>query len=681
LSAVVLSIGSLYSSGQFPATSEPDNAAQMYGKPALDFVLCRDEHGNATAVYGEPVWDFNPYRLSAKKIRRIRFDTIFDDRSNEQEALIEEVKHLLYCLIYFGTGGRLGTLSASTLSNYFGVLRIAMQFCFVQGQKPMVGVLSLRQLFTVPVYLAAFIRERNVTGSLCGILNQLVHVGQERLGYVVLNPNRFDLKRPKSNQHPIIPTRIYLNLINIVGDLLDQIYQGVDSIESFVSSFSDEHYGININTQKSRGLGGRANYRSDMQQALREHGLVEVFVNDFICSHRASLQRVLLQMQYVVKTVIHLYTGMRDQEVLRMKYNCLREEVVMAPVIDDHNVVRDRPQTVCVLSTTTKFTGYRKHEAWFASSEVVKAVEVAQAICRGLAKLYKLEPNDDCLLFLNPSILKYKKANNISVSDFYSSRREQLNILSTLKIQVEDLQELAQSDPSRDFYNEPDFAVGQPWPLTSHQFRRSLAFYGSSSGFLSLPTLRAQFKHMTIQMARYYANGFDNLRTIFGYYDEKKKDFVLPNNHFAFDFQMAMPMSVANQLIADMLFKEEPLFGGTGSYMERQKERVKAGEIKIEDIRSDTELRVKNGEISYRPTLLGGCTKVGRCDSFMLGDYTECLSCEGAIIKPAKLSAAIEDAKNELSNYAEDSGEYQIVTGDIERLMAFKARQIDTVEL
>ncbi|MEW3673854.1 integrase, partial [Pseudomonas aeruginosa] len=94
--------------------------------------------------------------------------------------------------------------------------------------------------------------------------------------------------------------------------------------------------------------------------------------------------------------------------------------------------------------------------------------------------------------------------------------------------------------------------------LTSHQFRRSLAFYGSCSGFLSLPTLRAQFKHMTIQMARYYANGFDNLRTIFGYYDEKKIDFVLPYNHFAFEFQMAMPMSVANQLIADLLFKEEP---------------------------------------------------------------------------------------------------------------------------
>ncbi|MEB0043087.1 integrase [Pseudomonas sp. MH10] len=679
MNAVVQSIGSLFSSGQFPATSEPDNAAQLFEKPAPDFVLCRDEHGSATAVYGESVWDFNPYRLSAKKIRRLRFDTIFDDNGQEQQALIEEVKYLLYCLIYFGSGGRLGMLSASTLSNYFGVLRIAMHFCFALRKKPMVGVLSLQQLFTVPVYLAAFIRERNVTGSLCGILNQLVHVGQERLGYVVLNPNSFDLKRPKSNQHPIIPTRIYLNLISVVGDLLDQLYQGVGAFESFIACFADEHYGVNLNTQRSRGLGGRASYRSDMPQALRDHGLAGVFANEFVCPHRANLQRVLLQMQYVAKTVIHIYTGMRDQEILRMAYNCLSEEVVRAQVIDDHDFVRDQPQAVCVLSTTTKFTGYKKHEAWFAPSEVVKAVEIAQAVCRGLAKLYKIDPGDRCPLFLNPSIVKYKKANGITVSDFYSSRREQLSAFQALKIQAEDLQELAQSDPSRDFYNKPEFANGQPWPLTSHQFRRSLAFYGSSSGFLSLPTLRAQFKHMTIQMARYYANGFDNLRTIFGYYDEKKKDFVLPSNHFAFEFQMAMPMSVANQLIADLLFKEDPLFGGTGSYMEKQKERVKAGEIQIEDVRADTEQRVKNGAISYRPTLLGGCTKVGRCDSFLLGDYTECLSCEGAIIKSAKLNTAIEDATSELSNYVEGSGEYQIVKGDIERLMAFKARLINTL--
>lgn len=682
MSAVVQSIGSLFSGGQFPPASEPDKAPQLYGKPAPDFVLCRDERGNATAVYGESAWDFNPYRLSANKINKILFDKVFDLSEQSQQALIEETKHLLYCLIYFAGGGRLGKLSVSTLNQYWLVLRFAMRFCNEQKQKPMVGVLSLQQLFTVPVYLAAFIGQSSFSKKvLAGILRGLARVGEARLGYISLNPARFDRKRPDYKQHPVIPTRIYLNLINLTGDLLNQLYAGVRRIEPFIACFADEHYGINHHNQKCRRLGGKARWRPEMWQAIKDHGLTSVFAGEFECSHKRNLQRVLIKMQYVVKTVIHLYTGMRDQEVMRMPYHCLSDQVVRPVVVDDQGVERDKPQSVNVLSITTKFTGYKKEGAWFAPGEVVKAVEVAQAICRGLAKLYKIELDARCPLFLNPSIVGYSRISaEVGVTNL-SGRAKEGTALHGLSIQAEDLQELAQSDPSRDFYNEPAFAVGQPWPLTSHQFRRSLAFYGSSSGFLSLPTVRAQFKQMTIQMARYYANGFGNLRTIFGYYDENKKDFVLPNNHFAFDFQMAMPMSVANQLIADLMFKEEPLFGGTGSYMERQKQRVKAGDINIEDIRTDTELRVKNGAISYRPTLLGGCTKVGRCDSFMLGDYTECLSCEGAVIKPSMLNAAIEDAKSELSNYAEDSGEYQIVAGDIERLMAFKNRLIDTVEL
>lgn len=676
----VQSIGSLFSSGQFPSISEPDKAPQLFGKPAHDFVLCRDESGNATAVYGDLVWDFNPYRLSANKINRILFDTVFDESGQEQQALIEEAKHLLYCIIYFAGGGRRGVLSAGTLNQYWVVLRLAIKFCYEQKQKPMVGVLYLQQLFTVPVYLGAFICQSGFSKRvLAGILQGLARVGKLRLGYAVLNPANFEGERSDHKQHPVIPTQIYLKLINLTGDLLDQLHLGVGRFESFIACFADEYYGITYVRQRCLGVGGKAYWRPDMAQAIKDHGLTSVFVGEFECPHLRSLQRCLSQMQYVVKAVIHLYTGMRDQEVMRIPYDCLSDQVVRQAVVDDQGIERDEPQSVNVFSTTTKFTGFKKEGTWFAPGEVVRAIEVAQAICRGLAKLYKIELDTRCPLFLNPSILGFTR--NRAEVGVANLKDLGATALRRVLIKKEDLEELAQSDPSRDFYNEPAFAVGQPWPLTSHQFRRSLSFYGSSSGFLSLPSLRVQFKHMTIEMARYYSNHYDNLRTIFGYYDDKKKDFVLPRNHFAFEYQMAIPMSVANQLIADLLFNAEPLFGGTGSYMEKQKERVKSGEIQIEDVRAETELRVKNGEISYRPTLLGGCSKVGRCDSFLLGDYTECLSCVGAIIKPDKLNAAIKDATDELCSYAEGSGEYQIVKDDIERLTSFKARLIDSLEV
>ena len=107
MKSIVYSIGSLFGSGRFLKTAEPDNAQQLFGSPASDFVLCRNESGDATAVYGDAVWDFNPYRLSAKKISRLFFDKVFDDDGKEQQALIEEAKYVLYCLIYFAGGGRL----------------------------------------------------------------------------------------------------------------------------------------------------------------------------------------------------------------------------------------------------------------------------------------------------------------------------------------------------------------------------------------------------------------------------------------------------------------------------------------------------------------------------------------------------------------------------------------------
>ncbi|UST68626.1 integrase [Pseudomonas moraviensis] len=681
MSSSTITVGSLFASDNFPASSVPDGAAsESYIRPSDDFILCRDVNGQPTAVYGELVWDFNPYRLSAKKLSRIRFDTVFADVTAEDLKLIEECKHILYCLIYFSGGGRIGRLSASTLMQYWAILRLAVKFCKEQQSRKLVGRLSLRQLFTVPIYLAAFISQVKIDGGfLSGVIKGLVRVGKKRLGYEVVNPRKFDLKRPPAEQHPVIPTRIYLNVINRAGDMLDHICKGVLLYEKFIACFSDGFYGSQHNLQKSHGVGGRNMHRPDMLEAIREHGLEEVFVDVFSCTHKRSLQKVLLRMQHVLKVVIHIYTGMRDQEVLRMPYSCLSKRVVRKPAFDDHGNQRDPSQSISLISTTTKFSGYRKQAVWFAPLEVIRAVEVAQAICRGLAKLHNVDRVDDMPLFLNPSVVGCAKRNpDVGVATFATQEINSL-FAESIVIRKSDLHELMQTNPTRDFSKSKKFDVGNSWLLTSHQFRRSLAFYGCSSGFISLPTLRSQFKHMTIQMARYYSNHFENLRTVFGYYNDETGQFDLPSSHFAFEYQMAMPMSVANQLIADLLFGEESLFGGTGSYMDRQKQSVKAGAVKIEVIRAETEKRVKNGTLSYRPTLLGGCTKVGRCDSFLLGDFTACLSCEGAIIQKNKLEGGIQEAVQELKLYPLGSGEREVVARDLECLVAFKEKFVAKV--
>ncbi|MGL4711382.1 MAG: hypothetical protein ACRCWP_02125, partial [Shewanella sp.] len=46
-----------------------------------------------------------------------------------------------------------------------------------------------------------------------------------------------------------------------------------------------------------------------------------------------------------------------------------------------------------------------------------------------------------------------------------------------------------------------------PWPLTPHQFRRTLAFYCIKNRFGTLVALKQQFKHLYLSMTEWYTNG------------------------------------------------------------------------------------------------------------------------------------------------------------------------------
>lgn len=667
-------------------TVAPDDAGAL--APSFDFVLCRDKDGTPTAVYGSDVWDFNPYRLSAHAVVAFRFDRIFKEKTSAQKGLTEQIKHLLFCYIYHAAGhGRAGKLSVSTLKLYYYILTDMARFCHSQKNNPLVGVLSFEQLLTTPSYLAAFVRHQgkknNFQRLFPAMMNNLAFAGEERLGYKVLNVSDVNFSHTRDDkQHPVIPLRIYIEIINRAADILDSLHNNIQRIESFVLAFKDVAYGIPEITRQNLKI-PESQRRPNFQQALIDYEMHDVLRDDFACHNRKSMSVALSSMQYVLKTIIHLYTGMRDQEVMRLKHGCAIDVIVTPETRDNDGVLRDPAKMVSILSTTTKFEGYKKEESWLATGEVLRAVEVAQALSRSLAQLHGIENLKDCPLFLNPSAVYLRPDGKIKINRVTTLSKHNVisQWLDSLTLQSSDLIELGHTDPKRDFYSETKFGVGKPWPLTSHQFRRSLAFYATSSGFVSLPSLKSQFKHLTLEMARYYANNFDKLKTIFGYFDVEKNDFVLPSTHIALEFQMGIPIGVANQLISDLLLHEKPLFGGTGSYMEKQKSRFDNDEIVLEDVRRDTLRRVNNGEISYRATILGGCTQVGRCDSFMMGDFTDCLSCEGAIIKGEKIEEAIIDTSVEMSNYEEDSGEYQIAKTELDRLKSFKARIISTKEI
>lgn len=70
-----------------------------------------------------------------------------------------------------------------------------------------------------------------------------------------------------------------------------------------------------------------------------------------------------------------------------------------------------------------------------------------------------------------------------------------------------DLQECIDFNPRSREKIKKTIKVGKPWPLKTHQFRRTLAFYFTKNRLGTLSALKQQFKHLNTVMTEWYTNG------------------------------------------------------------------------------------------------------------------------------------------------------------------------------
>ncbi|PKF49507.1 hypothetical protein [Enterovibrio nigricans] len=115
-----------------------------------DFVLCRDKENVVTAYYSSMEWDFKPYRLSAAGNCKMSFGSLVGIDNREKDIrLINEVKQILFCLIYHVRSGANGYLSITTLMHYYQNTMHAARFCIDSGANRLLGRLSLSEFFRI----------------------------------------------------------------------------------------------------------------------------------------------------------------------------------------------------------------------------------------------------------------------------------------------------------------------------------------------------------------------------------------------------------------------------------------------------------------------------------------------------------------------------------------------------
>lgn len=573
----------------------------------LDHIICRDVDGTPHAV-GEFVWPWTAYTAHQTKTLlhffywkrdANRVTTGMADITTERETRMRELQFLMTRQIYYGS-----ELSSKTLYQKLSILHYVARFAEERS-------CSVRDVLTQTTLLdacGASLSDYAVEGwiSWLRFLGQLDPKTQ--LGFAIAPVKRWkDLQRrskeydAECRQHAPLPTRIYATLINTLSAELNDIEAHKPRLLAALREAL-------IENQQSEATHGMSS--QPVSTALIEkHGLAAYFERrgyDKVNFPLRTLAGAVSEIFQLCKLQIHLFSGMRDSEARHLPYYC------MVPDKGLHG------RKHCLIAgSTTKFNkGRRQRTTWVTTErDGFRAIRLAQDFAALIYDVLGVTPSeaddlkDDYPLFPSTAPLTWVRRRvsqkgrisptSIGIPHFGESLQTRLCPL----IEEEDIAELEEIDPFRAWREEPEFAIGRRWPLATHQLRRSLAVYANSSGLVRLSSLRRQLQHITREMAMYYGRGSTFCKNFI------TDDPVGYKKHVAIDWQDGAEEAEVLAFVRDVLNSSEPMFGGAGTFYERQRER---GEVMS---REAVAKQMKAGLLAYREGPLGGCTRPGVCET------------------------------------------------------------------
>ncbi|MBP9803590.1 MAG: hypothetical protein KBE22_01630 [Candidatus Accumulibacter sp.] len=569
----------------------------------LDHVICRDVDGTPHTV-GEFVWPWTAYTAHQKKFYLHFFywkqtpgkvTKCVLVISPEREARIRELQYLMTRLIYYGKECAEASLDVK-LRTLHHVARFAeARSCSVRDILTQTALMDACGASLPGTYVQRWM----------GWLTFLSNLETEtQLGFHLAIPKHWkNLERrvkewdDKLRQHAPLPTRIYAATINNLTAELNDIEAHTPRLLAALREAIVEH-------RKARA----AQNRICIGPALVEkHGLAAYFDRRGFTGPRpmVSMAGAITEIFHICKVQIHVFSGMRHSEARHLPYHC------MAPENGPHG------RKHCLIAgTTTKFNkGRRLRTKWVSTDDGFRAIRLAQQFAAVIYEALGVTPStsgdlmDKYPLFPSVQYLPWRSGYTSSdgrIAAFKANlAKDGDSLLGRLcpVIEEEDIAELEEIDHLRAWREEPEFAIGRRWPLTTHQLRRSLAVYANSSGLVRLSSLRRQLQHITREMALYYGRGSTFCKN---FIEDDLKGF---KKHVAVEWQGGAEEAEMLAFVRDVLHSKEHMFGGAGNYYERQRER---GEVMS---REEVARQMKAGLLAYREGPLGGCTRPGVCQT------------------------------------------------------------------
>lgn len=480
--------------------------------------------------YRDNRWDLSPYfhtRNSQADV--LKFDLAFDDGSfltdPKHAALLEAAKRFLYVRWRVRAPRSAKYVSARTLYNNWAQLRAVLKWMAAHGITRFAEMSPERCLA-----YAADCRARLGTNTQVIWLQILTtyydlrdHLEDRLPEYPwrdtapsLLVARRTQAARSTAEASTeIIPPRLLRIIVqcalNYIEDKADPLLEARDHIaeirrheiekvtadhrrrypHGFSSIYSSQDLYVSVMT------GHRINPR--VNTILRERGLPLVSV------FKQELQR-LRTACYIVCAV---FSGMRDSELGSLEPGCF----VKRQGFDD--------EEFCWLKGRTyKLEEDYKSAEWMAPEVVGRAVVVATRLGRPLREAAHARAAELAHLLESGSVLESsrlrllkelnhcRRHGNALFASTKAGKTRSVSSVSTLACLrnfAEHAGAVVEKEDLADIKDHNTVIVGRPWPLASHQFRRTFAVFVARNLLGDVRYLREHFKHWSIDMTLYYS--------------------------------------------------------------------------------------------------------------------------------------------------------------------------------
>lgn len=469
-------------------------------------VICKDKDGNVTATFGQNNWDCLPF--SRKKDK----NNLNTEEFKCAPKLQRELKLLSFGWLFNKSPKQKKSVKFSSVRTRLNNIKVVYSFLMESNYS------SLKDLGSPVVWtkFEHFLQNRNYAQgtieSTFVAINTAINDESWHKLELGLNPIKSSTEARRisfneAQQTLVIPERIcdaiygkaielvngahpYRQLIlNTEKSLQHNYDEGVRNLEEKIKQ------GNRYSFMNEDGSIDERKYTSAIQ-AFQPHKVKDLIaplaakVPSIRLNNGTDFKRYWGQITNACYIVCGGFSGMRDSELDKLTPKSYYKDTFEGR--DFH-----------MLQSHTFKLG-NKRETWVTASSSKTAIELMTTLTEEWRKeiTYPDKKYKDSI-WVNKS---YRSKPPTLITGWNHRLQRfcnQFNFIVTEK----DFAECLESNPRSLNRVRKDVTVGNPWHMTTHQFRRTLAFYCIKNRLGTLVALKQQFKHLYLAMTEWYTNG------------------------------------------------------------------------------------------------------------------------------------------------------------------------------